>query len=73
MFVVWLVHYLSGMTSDADKAWRRVTIAMANLDATEDENVNYWKGPVCSNKTFLNAEFEKTIYSNVISYGKSLY
>jgi len=46
---------------------------MTNLDATEEENVNYWKGPVCSNETFLNVGYEKMVYSNVISYGKSLY
>jgi len=73
MFVGPLVQQLSGMTSEADKAWRRVTIAMANLDATEEEHVNYWMGPVCSDETFVNVEYEKTVYSNVISYGKSLY
>jgi len=61
------------MTSEADKAWRRVTIAMANLDAAEEEYVNYWMGPVCSGETFLNVEYEKTVYSNVISYEKSFY
>jgi len=61
------------MTSEANKAWRRVPIAMANLDATEGEHVNYWTGPVCSDGTFLNVQYENTVYSSVISYGKSLY
>jgi len=61
------------MTSEAAKAWRHVTIAMANLDATEEVYVIYWKGPVCSEETFLNVEYEETVYSNVINYEKGSY